>query len=91
LNEPHTNIECTSCADTNHTAFAGAGGDIVISLETLKTNAAYFHVDEDEELRRLIIHGILHLAGFDHPTNNPEEPMLVLQEKILSNGEKIQR
>jgi len=59
-------------------------GDIVISLETLKENAKYFNTQEDEELRRLIIHGILHLDGMDHETNDPDEKMLVLQEEILN-------
>ncbi|MDR2073364.1 MAG: rRNA maturation RNase YbeY [Spirochaetaceae bacterium] len=58
-------------------------GDIVISLETLKENAEYFAVPQDEELRRLLIHGILHLGGMDHAGNGPGEPMLVLQEKLL--------
>ena len=38
---------------------------------------------EDEELRRLIIHGVLHLSGMDHETNDPDEPMLVRQENLL--------
>jgi len=58
-------------------------GDIVISLETLEENARYFEISKDEELRRLIIHGILHLDGMEHKTNDSDEPMLVLQEKIL--------
>jgi probable rRNA maturation factor len=58
-------------------------GDIIISPETLLENAAYFKVSIDEELRRLLIHGILHLNGLDHATNAPTEPMLQLQEKIL--------
>jgi probable rRNA maturation factor len=58
-------------------------GDIVISLEALAENARFFKVSEDEELRRLLIHGILHLDGLDHRTNGPGEPMLQLQEKIL--------
>jgi probable rRNA maturation factor len=58
-------------------------GDIVISLETLKENARYFHVNEDEELRRLVIHGILHLDGMDHEDNEPFRPMLRLQEELL--------
>ncbi|MDR2313975.1 MAG: rRNA maturation RNase YbeY [Spirochaetaceae bacterium] len=58
-------------------------GDIVISLETLKENAEYFAVPQDEELRRLLIHGILHLEGMDHAGNEPGEPMLVLQERLL--------
>ena len=58
-------------------------GDIIISLDTLRENSLYFNVGQDEELRRLIIHGILHLDGMDHATNDKNEPMLTLQEKIL--------
>ena len=59
-------------------------GDIVISLETLSENARYFKISEDEELRRLVIHGILHLNGMDHETTDKNEPMLALQEEILN-------
>jgi len=59
-------------------------GDIVISLDSLKKNAGRFHISEDEELRRLLIHGILHLDGMDHHTNTASEPMLRFQEQILS-------
>jgi probable rRNA maturation factor len=66
-------------------------GDIVISLETLDENADRFGVSPDEELRRLLVHGILHLDGMDHTTNKPGEPMLQLQEQILTclAGERI--
>jgi len=59
-------------------------GDIVISLDTLRENAGCFQIPEDEELRRLLIHGILHLDGMDHATNDKNEPMLELQEEILN-------
>ena len=61
-------------------------GDIVISLDTLHENSDFFKIPEDEELRRLIIHGILHLDGMDHTgtaEKQPVEPMLALQEEIL--------
>jgi probable rRNA maturation factor len=58
-------------------------GDIIISLDTLGLNAQYFQVSPDEELRRLVIHGILHLDGQDHQTNDPNEDMLIVQEDIL--------
>jgi probable rRNA maturation factor len=58
-------------------------GDIVISLDTLRENSQYFKTSEDEELRRLLIHGILHLDGMDHRTNDDTEPMIALQEDIL--------
>jgi probable rRNA maturation factor len=66
-------------------------GDIVISLDTLQENAGYFQTTKDEELRRLIIHGILQLDGMDHETLDEKEPMLALQEEILNKlkNEKI--
>lgn len=74
-------------------------GDIAISLETLPKNAEYFNVDEDEELRRLIVHGILHLNGYDHGEEHVEkgvEPkceMLRLQKEIMAEfaDEKIMK
>lgn len=66
-----------------------SAGDIAISLETLSKNAEYFEVEEDEELKRLIVHGLLHLNGYDHGEEHIEkgvEPvceMLVLQKKIM--------
>jgi probable rRNA maturation factor len=59
-------------------------GDIVISLDALEENTRFFKVSEDEELRRLLVHGILHLSGYDHETNEENEPMLIEQEKILA-------
>ena len=65
-------------------------GDIVISLDTLRENSRRFRVDEDEELRRLLIHGILHLDGMDHKSNDETEPMLQFQERILAKLSKKQ-
>ncbi|MDR2659304.1 MAG: rRNA maturation RNase YbeY [Spirochaetaceae bacterium] len=64
-----------------------ASGDIAISLETLRANCKTFDIAEDEELRRLLIHGLLHLKGFNHATNEPDEEMLLLQERLLSEIE----
>jgi probable rRNA maturation factor len=58
-------------------------GDIVISLDALARNAEEFGISRDEELRRLITHGILHLSGMDHEDNDPSRPMLLLQEELL--------
>lgn len=41
-------------------------GDVVISVETLRRGAAERGAREDVELERLVVHGILHLAGMDH-------------------------
>ena len=66
-------------------------GDIVISMDSVTVNANSFGVDREEELRRVIVHGILHLSGMDHRTNDASEPMLVEQEKILLSikGERL--
>ncbi|AEV28214.1 metalloprotein, YbeY/UPF0054 family [Sphaerochaeta pleomorpha str. Grapes] len=66
-------------------------GDMVISLDTLQRNAQSFTVSPDEELFRLLIHGILHLLGGDHKTNDESEPMLKEQEELLSRlgGKKL--
>jgi len=47
-------------------------GDIAISPETAQRNARAGGLDFDEELRILILHGMIHLAGFDHETDNGE-------------------
>ena len=67
-------------------------GDIVISLDAVEENAGFFKVSSDEELRRLLVHGILHLSGLDHDTNKTGEPMLVIQEEIIAalKEERIQ-
>ena len=72
-------------------------GDIAISLETLPKNAEYFEVDTNTELKRLLIHGILHLNGMDHGEEHiekgvvPTDEMLILQENLLADlsDEKI--
>lgn len=59
-------------------------GDVFISIESMNRNAAFLGVDENEELRRLLVHGILHLRGMDHDTNDfSTEPMLIEQERIM--------
>jgi len=66
-------------------------GDIVISLDTLQRHSQEFSVPQNEELKRLLIHGILHLAGMDHDSNSPEEKMLQKQEELMKQmtGETI--
>lgn len=60
-----------------------SAGDIIISLDYVKENSSYFNVPYEEELQRVLIHGILHLKGMDHETNNPDEEMLIEQERVL--------
>ena len=66
-------------------------GDIIISLETVKQHSEIFGVNIDEEFKRVLIHGILHLSGMEHKTNSTNEQMLKIQEEILKSisGERI--
>jgi probable rRNA maturation factor len=47
-------------------------GDIAISPETARRNARRFSRSLPEEMRILILHGMIHLAGFDHETDHGE-------------------
>jgi probable rRNA maturation factor len=44
-------------------------GDIVISAERAQTQAAENDLDLETEIKQLILHGLLHLCGFDHETD----------------------
>jgi len=54
-------------------------GDIFISIETVKNNSARFDVNYTTELKRVIIHGILHLIGYDD--QNDEEKAIIRQKE----------
>ena len=58
-------------------------GDIYISLDTVKTNAELYQVKPEEELRRIIIHGLLHLCGFRDKTDEERELMQQAEDKAL--------
>ena len=56
-------------------------GDIFISLDTVMSNATEFNVSFEQELKRILIHGILHLCGQDDKT-----PKLRLQMSEKENA-----
>ena len=59
-------------------------GDIFISVERVKENAVEFNVSEDEEMRRVIIHGILHFCGYKDKNKEDEKLMRSKEnEKLL--------
>lgn len=59
-------------------------GDIFLSIPFLVRQAKRFGVPFEEELRRMLIHGLLHLVGFDHETKIQARRMFRLQESLLS-------
>ena len=58
-------------------------GDIVISLDTVRTNAEMFGKAYEEELYRVIIHGILHLCGLNDKGPGEREIMEKAENKAL--------
>ena len=59
-------------------------GDIVISLDTVRTNAEKFGKTFDDELHRVIIHGILHLCGLHDKAPGEREQMEKAENKALA-------
>ena len=59
-------------------------GDLVISLDTVRTNAEKFGKPYDEELHRVIIHGILHLCGINDKGPGEREIMEAAENRALS-------
>lgn len=58
-------------------------GDIFISIERVKENAKQFNQSFDNELNRVIIHGILHYLGFKDKTDTEKLKMRCEEDKCL--------
>lgn len=77
---------------TGDVLFAGAGdgedsvrvlGEIVISYETLRSQAVEWGVSEENEAVRLVVHGVLHLLGYNDGEELDRERMHVVQEELV--------
>lgn len=58
-------------------------GDIFISLDTVKSNSEEFKTDYNQELHRIIIHGVLHLCGINDKGPGEREHMTECENKAL--------
>lgn len=65
--------------------------DLFISVDRVKDNASQHGIDFQEELRRVIIHGILHLCGYDDNSPALQKKMREAEDKYLNVWEKINR
>jgi probable rRNA maturation factor len=65
---------------------AVTAGDIVVSLETTQRQSEERGVPFDSEIKRLLVHGILHLSGMDHW--DEQSRMIELQEQLLREMEE---
>lgn len=86
LNREYRNIDKT----TDVLSFSQDGpepyllGDIVISVETAERHALSYGVTRDQEIIKLIVHGALHLLGYDHKKKNDREAMRSKEDEIKS-------
>lgn len=60
-------------------------GQIFISGKQIQRQAKEYGVSFSEEFNRMLIHGLLHLVGYDHLVASDAKKMLPLQEKILAS------
>ena len=58
-------------------------GDVVISVETARRQAREYDAPAVEELQRLIVHGVLHLCGYDHHERREAARMHGLTRRLL--------
>jgi probable rRNA maturation factor len=56
-------------------------GDIYISLEKALEQSAIYRVSLRDELKRLLVHGMLHLAGYDHERSAADEKIMEAEEE----------
>ncbi len=59
-------------------------GDIVLALETVQRESAELDVPLQDHFSHLLVHGMLHLVGFDHETERDAEEMESLEVKVLA-------
>lgn len=59
-------------------------GDLFISLDTISSNARQLNVPYEQELHRVIIHGVLHLCGLNDKGPGERELMEAAEDKALS-------
>jgi probable rRNA maturation factor len=67
----------------NYNKFSIISGDIFISIDTVKENALLYSVTYEQELLRVIIHGILHLIGFDDTNDELQTVMTAKEDEAL--------
>ena len=59
-------------------------GDVYISIERVKENAVDFNVSFEEELKRVLVHGVLHYCGYKDKTDSDEQLMRSKEDEKIS-------
>ena len=64
-------------------------GDLFISVDSVKENASFYGAEFPVELRRVMVHGLLHLIGYDDHTPEEQKIMRSKEDYYLSLWEKV--
>lgn len=64
-------------------------GDLFISVDTVRENAIFYGTEFDDELNRVIVHGLLHLIGYDDHSEEDQKTMRSKENYYLEQREKL--
>ena len=64
-------------------------GDLFISVDTVRENAIFYGKEFDDELNRVIVHGLLHLIGYDDHSEEDQKTMRSKEDYYLAQREKL--
>ena len=78
-----TNVLSFPMIDKNSLKHENILGDVVISIDKILSESKDLKIEVDKYLSKISIHGILHLLGYDHISDNDYEVMNKLEEKII--------
>lgn len=86
LNRQHRGYDKTTDVLSFPTDDIGSGdaGDIVISVPQIVRQARQLGRPQKEETVRMLVHGVLHLFGYDHGTKKEETHMFGIQEQLVT-------
>lgn len=66
-------------------------GEVYVSVDKARRQAQSYKVSFNQELKRLVAHGMLHLLGYDHKGKRDEERMREKEEKYTSSNKRRQK
>ena len=64
-------------------------GDLFISIDSVRDNASFYGTDFSEELNRVIVHGLLHLIGYDDHSDSEQRTMRAKEDYYLSQRSAV--
>ncbi|NDB36210.1 MAG: rRNA maturation RNase YbeY, partial [Flavobacteriia bacterium] len=85
LNQTHLQHDYfTDILTFDYTIDPYISGDLYVSYDRIRENASAFSVSVDEELHRVVFHGVLHLLGYNDKTDGEKTQMLIKENYYLS-------